>query len=1528
MVDKLSANMDKSQRKVRELKQNVANANKELENTERISNRLTRSVGKLAGAFAIKELVANVTKVRGQFQQLEVAFTTMLQSAEKADALMQQLTKTAATTPFGLEDVAQGAKQLLAYGFEAEKVNETLIRLGDIAAGLSVPLNDLVYLYGTTMAQGRMYTQDLNQFTNRGIPMIAELAKQFGVTESKVRELVEAGKVGFPEVQKVIESLTNEGGKFGGLMEEQSKTITGQISNIEDSISMMLNELGQQSEGIINTTLSGISYVIEHYERFGRILLGLVATYGTYRTAIMLVTAAKGWATAAEALHYNWLLLVEKAQKMLNATMLSNPYVLVATLIAGVVVAMISMKTEAERMKEADEAYEEQKQKVIEAEEEHKRKLEELCQIAGDEALSTDTRREALNKLEQKYPDIFAKYDTEYEKLKNIKRIKEEIAALDGQKSITLPQNEVNNINKRIAELEKKGPAKYITTTASIYGTDIITKVGGRTSDEEAEYKALLKRRDGLNKDIRKNQVNSYFENLTGVSNETLEQEIKRRSDLLALMTVNEKKYGTITQGNDHLRGTFSRDELQYQLNKLQAEQNERNAPRKNSAGWGAQAKKDYEQALKRYNDFVNNKSNQLTQSEYDRRAKELKDDLELKKKEYDKYKPAKNSDSEKASKQKQKEQAEEKLGQELVELQRSNDAAEIETMQEGLQKKLREIENEYQARRNAIAKQENSWKRDNVKAGIATGENGLTKDQTDALQEARKQAEAIRDKRIADVNREARKEEIQAMVEYLKEYGSYQQQKLAIAEEYAQKIADVEASEADEATKQWQKKKLNKERLQKEASLTFENISRGIDWHALFSGVGDLTKEMMVPMMEQLQAFVKTDDYRNADAETQQKVTELIQEMRKYVGTDQSVTWQSLDKAIKDFTAAVAAYDKAKKDEDAAVRAREEGKKKLDAEEITAEEYKKLEARAMELGDATATARENMEAFGNALNRTSEEVANFTSGLTTALNNAKGWTGADGFGNIQSAVGNIDQLKGTLDSLPPQMGDGMAKTLGTTLSNTIGSTLGSIGSGIEGLLSSGVGSIIGIVAQIPKLILDLVGGIKNFVTGILDALTELISLRWIDDLVVSILDAVGNLIDAIFDLPENLFKVLENIVVNGVGGLVNGVLGRIGNILSFGLLSSGGPAEWFTNSNAEEVAETIDRLTKRNELLEQAIEDLTDEMKTARGASAIDASQRARKLQEETNANYKGIAQAQAGYHSAHHSFNYYWGGYNQEQIDRLSQQIGRQWNGDLWSLSPEEMKMLRSNVDMWEQIQNTGKGGYGGRVAEKLNDYIDQAGKLEEITDALYENLTTTTKDNVFDDFLNSLYNLADGSEDVMDDIAENWQKMVNNMAVNNLVGAKFQKNLEDWYENLAKLNEARTNGEITDEEYRKRLDALKAEYEGYVENAKKDIETLRTEGIIQATGENSGVTQSGKAGAFMTMSQDQGTKLEGLFVSGQMHWASMDDKMTDVSAQIGAAGDTLKKIEEHTGSSAASLDEIKKDISIIKRDGLKVK
>lgn len=239
------------------------------------------------GAFSAQQFASKVMDVRGQFQQLEVAFETMLGNAEDANRLMTQLVKTAAVTPFDLQGVANGAKQLLAYGIQADDVNDTLVRLGDIAAGLSMPLNDLVYLYGTTMVQGRMFTMDLRQFQGRGIPIADELAKQFGVAKEKVGELVTAGKVGSEEMKKAIISMTSEGGKFAGLMEKQSHTITGQISNIEDAIDNMFNEIGKKSEGGINTGLSLVSKLVENWETVARVLGTVATAYGISKAAII-----------------------------------------------------------------------------------------------------------------------------------------------------------------------------------------------------------------------------------------------------------------------------------------------------------------------------------------------------------------------------------------------------------------------------------------------------------------------------------------------------------------------------------------------------------------------------------------------------------------------------------------------------------------------------------------------------------------------------------------------------------------------------------------------------------------------------------------------------------------------------------------------------------------------------------------------------------------------------------------------------------------------------------------------------------------------------------------------------------------------------------------------------------------------------------------------------------------------------------------------------------------------------------------
>ena len=327
----------------------------------RIDNSFRKIGQTIAGVFAvsqIKNFVTQVAVVRGEFQQLEIAFKTMLGSAGQAEALMAQLVKTAATTPFNLKDIGQAAKQLIAYGVSADEVNRTLIRLGDIAAGLSIPIKDLAYLYGTTMVQGRLYTEDFNQFLDRGIPIIGELSKQFGVAENQVKQLVEDGKVGFPEIQKAIENLTNEGGRFGGLMEAQSKTITGQISNIEDAIDTMFNAIGQQNEGIINDVLKLTSTLIENWQTVGNVLLTVIATFGAYKAAVIAVAAAHKlmniWGSVQAFLSLTTSIRSAKdAMLLFNMAVKANPLGLVLSVVAAAVSAFALFKDTTDEAAEA-----------------------------------------------------------------------------------------------------------------------------------------------------------------------------------------------------------------------------------------------------------------------------------------------------------------------------------------------------------------------------------------------------------------------------------------------------------------------------------------------------------------------------------------------------------------------------------------------------------------------------------------------------------------------------------------------------------------------------------------------------------------------------------------------------------------------------------------------------------------------------------------------------------------------------------------------------------------------------------------------------------------------------------------------------------------------------------------------------------------------------------------------------------------------------------------------------------------------
>lgn len=472
----ITANDAQFQQKINAVKASIQDVSRTAQNEgkelDALTQKITQGVAALGAGMGAKALISQLINIRGEFQKLEVSFKTMLGSKEKADALMKEAVNRAATTPFDLQGVANGYKQLLAYGFAMEDVTETMTRLGNVAAGLSIPLNDLVYLYGTTRAQGRLYTQDLNQFTGRGIPMIEELAKQFGVAESEVKGLVEAGKVGFPEVQKVIESLTNEGGKFYNLMAEQSKTLSGQISNLEDSISQMFNEIGKQTEGVLSEGISAASYLVEHYEQIGRALSVLVAAYGTYKTALIATVALhKAQYIAGTVKAFldltKGLTMAKKAQEAFNLAAMKNPYVLLASAIvaAGVAIWQFTKKTEeaAEEVGELEGAINSEQKEVNSliaklgdantSEDERRKIIEELNRISPENFKNLNAEKNAVNDLTAALNDYnasAAKRAVVAAKQDKLNTLKEEKLTIDTNKASL--QNDIMNAYQQVIQ--------------------------------------------------------------------------------------------------------------------------------------------------------------------------------------------------------------------------------------------------------------------------------------------------------------------------------------------------------------------------------------------------------------------------------------------------------------------------------------------------------------------------------------------------------------------------------------------------------------------------------------------------------------------------------------------------------------------------------------------------------------------------------------------------------------------------------------------------------------------------------------------------------------------------------------------------------------------------------------------------------------------------------------------------------------------------------------------------------------------
>lgn len=1536
--------------------QTAEKAEKEGKSIDDVISNIQNSLNIAIGGWSIGKFVNQMMQVRGQFQQTEMAFKTMLQSEEKADALMKQLIRTAAVTPFGVEDVTEGAKQLLAFNVAAEDVNKTLIGLGDVAAGMGLNLKDLVMLYGTTIAKGKMDTMDLYQFLNRGIPIADEIAKVMGldVTNAikEVQKQIKAGKVTSDIFIQAMQSMTAEGSKFGGLMEAQSKTITGQISNIEDSIEQMFNELGKSQEGVINTGLGVVSTLVENWKTVGKVLMTVVAAYGAYKAAVIAMIAiekariAIGSAQAFLSLARS-ISSAKDAMLLFNMATSANPLgLLLGTVAAGITLFSV-FGGSAEDASTTTNKFGDDAAKASSRVESLLDVIKALGDKTNEQAKKSKAYKDAVNELST----IYAEYGITIDKIKedesNLVDVKqqeidksneliEQIKLESAERNRANAISQVNDdYNKKITEAQED-LLKNLKDAYGNEGRGISLKIQDLVSEEElkklAQYRNDMRM---LNKDtaeynaslqgylaLRKKLADEAAKAAVGFGKQSDEArlEMTKYVDTMErardeynsqVSIINKAADATEDFGNKststkdrinalqkQLQGAgedvhvfynrvkefmqnYSENNINFHVNfdaKIPSWMQNMNIPELGRLG-------KYFSALAR--DLANNKksgalvngkwmsTNDIAQRGWDytnaANTKQTKADEDAKRKQREKEEAEANAkkNASKAKKQAEdRKKAQEKLNEDLKQLQQDNIDNDISQMQEGTEKKLAEIKNDYAKRKAEIDKQESEFKKKNKEAGKKAT---LTSAQSDALSKARDLATQEYNKKLDEVNKEA----LTSMRDYLKEYGSLYQQKQAIADEYEEKIAKAQ-TEGEKKTLQQEKKKAL-------ANFDYESISMGIDWKGLMSGVGNMSKEMLKPMLDKLDAYTNTPQFQQADSQTQQKVVDLMQEIRTYLGTDQNATWQNLAASIDSFNKSILEYQIAVKNEELWNAKLDNAKKDLKNGNITQEAFDKIKKSSDDASQAVVDTKNKMNTFGIKLNSATEAVTNYTSGLTAALNKLGTWKGNEGFSEVQSAVGNIDALKGALDESLSTMGNGVAKTMGATISKGLGSTLGSIGSGITNMMGSALGSIVGVVAQIPKLILNLASSIKSFVTGILDSFTELLTFDWLSDLVNSILASVGNLIDAIFDLPENLFNALQSIVVNGVGGLLNTVVGRIGNVLSLGSLSSDGPASWFTNSNAAKVAKNIEKLNESNESLEKSIDRLKTSMDTEVGLRSIESANEAKRLTQQEIDNKKQIAKEQASYHDAHKSFNKRWKGFTKEEIQKVSKSIGRDFNGDLWSLDQNEMSKMLGEQWFVNKIKGTGAKAYANSVLSKLEDYADMAGELEEIEEQLRENLTQISFDSMKDDFISNLMDMNKSAEDFADDFTEMLQKAMLSFSLEDLIYNEEddgRDSMKKLYKDWAKVLEE-TNGNPSEEQ----INNFKNRYTAITNQA--IARRNATAQMTGYTGESS--SQTATSGGWASMGQETADELNGRFTALQIAGESIAQNMTTTISQM---------------------------------------
>lgn len=830
----------------------------------------------------------------------------------------------------------------------------------------------------------------------------------------------------------------------------------------------------------------------------------------------------------------------------------------------------------------------------------------------------------------------------------------------------------------------------------------------------------------------------------------------------------------------------------------------------------------------------------------------------------------------------KQAEQALKALGETEAALIIENNRRRTELMEEGAEKSLQQLKDQQAQEEDQLKQKAEKLKELNQKAG--KGDR-----LTDSQQKAVDDATALIAEKYTRLTNDIANAEARQLQDYIKQYGTFQEQKLAIAAEYAAKIAKVNQSTLTDEQKQWQIKGLQAEQKSKQDALEAKAVTQSVDWYAVFSNVGDIMGKAVRPVLEQLKAYAGSDAYKNLAPEQQKVIAEAIAKMRKATGTNTDIGW-------RDLAADLTEYQKALQEAQAAQQLY------ADAQEAYAEEIAGLVAKLSDPGtskedaqaaqnrlneinkllhpqaEASEKAGEKVKTAGAKLASTVEDVAKPVDELSTFLGKA-------GLGQLKTLYDDLLSIKGGIEGLKGlKAAKEVAKDLqgaGKEIAQATGEAAKDAGKGLQGVFESA-----GFIGQIVSAVLSILDILKDGIGTLISSL--------IDTVMNAVTGILQNLLSG--DFAKQIFQSLGK----GLQGIADAV--------TFGGFSS----LFGTNGNAAEVARTTQRLTDRNAALQKSIDALKDTIDKSAGGKALDAYQQAIKDQREYNENLRQVLNAQMKYHNAHGSNASKWEIWA-EFNDAINNLLGTHLRRDSWEdyrqLTPEQMDQIRTHLpSAWANMLAQGKYN----KSEYFENYADQAGKIEELTAKIRENLLGTTVDGLADSFADQLMDMDRSSKDFANDFTETIQKAM----LRATIADHFKDRIAKWYEDITNRMGVGTDqyAELTNEE----IDTFRGQWQQMVDDLMAERDRL-----AQITGYkgNTEDQRNGISKGIATASQDSVDELNGRMTAVQSHTYSIAEStrlMLTVTQDILRG---VNNIDRQTLSTANSVEAVKADTQEMK-------